>query len=253
MPRLFKYTSIILFLSILQMLTLQVNAASVSNKKLTFFESIYPLIERENISILRTRDKIISVKKKLITNKALLASEKTWLTVLAKKYRLLKNKDDMTALVNRLLVNVDIIPPSLALAQSANESAWGTSRFARVANNYFGQWCFSKGCGIIPAQRSASSRHEVKSFNSAQESVRGYIKNINSLKSYATLRKIRHQSRIKSVQPDGHTLAKGLLKYSSRGNKYVNEIQKMIKQNNLITYDERFWLLMKKIKLNRSI
>ena len=241
---------LLISLFILQITPFQVSANSIQNKKEIFFEHIYPLIERENISILRTRDKIKTLKTKLTDNKKPLASEKTWLLILAKKYQLLKHKDDTTTLIDKLLLNIDVIPPSLALAQSANESAWGASRFARVANNYFGQWCFSAGCGIIPKERALNSTHEVKSFGSAQESVRSYIKNINSLKSYTGLRKIRHQLRSKSINPDGHKLAKGLLKYSSRGKKYVNEIRALIKQNNLIVYDNRFWSLMKKIKLN---
>ena len=252
MYRLYRFVLILSF-SVFQITHSQATAESQNNKKDSFFKSIYPLVEKENISILRTRDKIISIKQKLKSKQILIPSESTLLIVLANKYQLLKYRDNTNVLVDKLLNRIDIIPPSLALAQSANESAWGTSRFARQANNYFGQWCFSKGCGIIPNQRPANSSHEVKNFSSIQNSVRSYIKNINSTRAYANLRKIRSQLRLKNHSPDGLKLAQGLLKYSSRGIKYVNEIRSMIKQNKLIAYDQRFWALMKKIKLDRSI
>lgn len=229
------------------------NNKTIDDKKSSFFEFIYPLVEHENILILRTREKVINIKNKLIDQQTISASEQTLLTVLARKYRLLNYKNDSKKLTEKLLIRIDVIPPSLALSQSANESAWGKSRFALKANNYYGQWCFKKGCGIIPDKRSATSRHEVKRFDSARESVRSYIKNINTTKSYSLLRSIRYTFRNNKLFPDGYQLAKGLSRYSSRGAAYVKEIRSMIKQNKLNKYDERFWNLIKSYKLNQSI
>jgi len=243
-------TPLYFLLLILLMLAPQLQAESISSKKQSFFKKIYPLIELENISILKTRNKIISARKKLDDNQKLSAAEKIWLTDLAKKYRLLKYSKDTDKLIDKLLIKIDVIPPSLAIAQSANESAWGKSRFARLANNYFGQWCFSKGCGIIPKRRSANSKHEVRKFSSVQASVRSYMKNINSTRPYAELRQMRYKLRLKNMEPDGLKLAQGLIRYSSRKQEYVNEIRAMIKYNKLIKYDQRFWNTVKEKKLD---
>ena len=230
-----------------------VHSESIKQKKLSFFEHVYPLIEKENISVLKTRKELIEIRNRLLADRSLSIVDKNRLNDLAKKYNLSKSQKDNNILLDQLLVSIDIIPPSLAMAQSANESAWGKSRFARQANNYFGQWCFSKGCGIIPKQRSAKSRHEVRRFDSVQASVRSYIKNINTTRAYSGLRKIRHTIRLSDEKPGGHKLAEGLLKYSSRGKEYVKEIRAMIRQNKLVEYDQRFWSVIKDIKLNKSI
>jgi len=249
MQRIAKVSSyLVLVLSLILMP--QLYAGSVTEKKSSFFKLMYPLIETENLLILKVRNKIINLKKKLNSRQKLTASEKTELTTLAEKYRVKKYRDDMNVLINKLLIKIDIIPPSLAIAQAANESAWGTSRFARLAKNYYGQWCFSKGCGIVPKRRSANSNHEVRSFSSVKKSVRSYMKNINSTRPYKELRKIRHNLKLKNIAPDGYKLAKGLMRYSSRGKEYVKEIRAMIKYNKLTSYDQRFWDLAKEKKLN---
>jgi len=102
---------------------------------------------------------------------------------------------------------VDTIPPSLALAQAANESAWGTSRFARQAHNYYGQWCFEKGCGIVPDRRDANKSHEVAAFDSPRESVARYLHNLNSNSAYKSLRDIR--SRLKAANKPVTGIAPG--------------------------------------------
>ena len=243
-----KITLTLIFIALAAFST-QPHSETIKEKKAAFFKHIYPLIELENIAILETRKKINTIQESLATNKPLRPAEKTLLNNMADKYNLLKHKDDATTLTNKLLIKIDIIPPSLAIAQSANESAWGKSRFALKANNYFGQWCFSKGCGIVPSQRSANSKHEVRRFKSVQASVRSYIKNINTTRAYSGLRKIRHQLRLNKAKPSGLKLAQGLLRYSSRGKEYVKEIRSMIKYNKLKKYDEKFWAVVKLKKL----
>ncbi|MDQ6968132.1 MAG: glucosaminidase domain-containing protein, partial [Mariprofundaceae bacterium] len=124
-----------------------------------------------------------------------------------------------------------IVPVELALVQAANESAWGTSFFARRGNNYFGQWCFQKGCGIIPRRRRANAKHEVKYFNNAVESVHAYMKNINTLDSYAALRKIRRQLRLRHIPIYAEVLTRGLKNYSERGVEYLKILRHMIRSN----------------------
>jgi Bax protein len=126
---------------------------------------------------------------------------------------------------------VDTVPLELVLSQAANESAWGTSRFARKANNLFGQWCFSKGCGLVPARRNAGSTHEVAAFKSPQLSVRSYLRNLNTGRVYKDLRNIRAAKRAEGKQATAYEIAAGLSKYSERGQAYVKEIRAMIKYN----------------------
>ena len=134
-----------------------------------------------------------------------------------------------------LLKKVNIIPPSLALAQAANESAWGTSRFAQKANNLFGEWCFSEGCGLVPLSRPDGETYEVEKFDELKGSVASYIHNLNSHPAYKKLRDIRD-----NVGVDGYKMAEGLEAYSARGEKYVEELQSMIEYNGLQEYDEKF-------------
>ena len=141
-------------------------------RKAAFFGYFLPIIENENRSILATR-KIINIwhQKHSKINR----NDATQIVDVATRYRIddfdIKSEKSWNQLFNR----VDVVPPSLALAQSANESAWGTSRFAREGLNFFGQWCYSKGCGLVPKKRDANKTHEVAVFKSPQESVRRYI------------------------------------------------------------------------------
>jgi Bax protein len=130
-----------------------------------------------------------------------------------------------------ILDRVDEIPTALVLIQAANESAWGNSRFARQANNYFGQWRFTKGCGLVPLRRNAGAKHEVQYFTSAELSVRAYIHNLNTSPSYKMLRNLRHFLRRQGKPLDAEFLAIGLKDYSERGMDYVRIIQGMIRSN----------------------
>ena len=132
------------------------------------------------------------------------------------------------------------------MAQGANESAWGTSRFAKAGNNFFGQWCYTKGCGIVPAKRDSGTKHEVRKFGNPQQSVGGYIFNLNTGRVYSLIRKMRAEARAKFTDPSGYELAKGLIKYSQRREAYVKEIRSMISYNKLVKlYDVKFWKELK--------
>jgi Bax protein len=125
------------------------------------------------------------------------------------------------------------LPVSLVLAQAANESGWGTSRFAIDGNNFFGVWCYVEGCGLKPLDRDQGARHEVKRFESIYEGVAAYIHNINTNPAYSDLRAIRMSMRSLNVPARGVQLAEGLLAYSIRGKDYVRDIQAMIRSNRL--------------------
>lgn len=165
--------------------------------------------------------------------------EQEKLLKLAKRYRVISVQQlTQSELIDQLLEHMDLIPAALVLAQAANESAWGTSRFALQANNYFGQWCFSKGCGVVPKQRNDGATHEVARFKSADASVAAYFLNINRNQSYKGLRVIRAKLRKDQKELDAIKLAEGLQHYSSRGDAYIEELQAMIRYNKLQQYPD---------------
>ncbi len=197
------------------------NVNNTKDKKQRFFDFMRPIINHENAKILALREKLLTAKNNN-TNQGLAST-------VAKQYSVKWNADEKSW--RKLLERVDAIALELALAQSANESAWGQSRFAKEENNFFGQWCNIKGCGAIPAKRDRGSTHEVASYDSVNESVRSYIKNINTSRAYTSLRKIRQENRIAGNAPDAISQAGGLTRYSARGRNYVKEIRRMIKVN----------------------
>ncbi|RBW48292.1 glucosaminidase domain-containing protein [Marinobacter sp. F3R11] len=214
-----------------------------TEKKVAFFSFLYPRIVLANSRILIERDYLDSLTRK----DSLSAKEYAWLAAQAKRLRVEEEPGSPEQLF-LLRKRLDIIPPSLILAQAANESAWGTSRFARHGNNLFGQWCFSKGCGLVPQSRVDGASHEVASFASPYHSVRAYIQNLNRHASYQGLRDTRLDDREAGTPLSGLALARGLISYSERGEEYVNEIRSMIRYNNLEFYDIEF----RKILSDRS-
>jgi Bax protein len=208
----------------------------VRQKKRVFFEFMLPLIREANASIRVERAELVALSRKLENGSVLSGGEHLRLAQLFNQYRF-----DLPQLVEavdigELLERVDIVPASLVLAQSANESGWGTSRFATEANNYFGIWCFSRGCGLAPRQRDEGLSHEVASYDSVQQGVIAYMRNINTHKAYTDLRTIRAEQRQIRNHQMGERLANGLHRYSERGQAYVDEIQQMIRVNNLQEY-----------------
>lgn len=200
-------------------------------KKADFFAFLLPKALASNEAIIAEREKLISIEPE----QELSTAELDVLNTLAEKYKVeLESPEEIH---QELLKRVDIIPPSLVLAQAANESAWGTSRFAKKGNNLFGQWCYVKGCGVIPKKRGNKERHEVAKFKNIQKSVQSYMLNLNTQYSYEDLREIRATMRKKGRTIGGRKIANGLLKYSTRREAYVHEIQAMIKQNSLSEFD----------------
>ncbi|MBS3805547.1 MAG: glucosaminidase domain-containing protein [Oleiphilaceae bacterium] len=206
-----------------------------NSKKSAFFSFLYPRVVLANARIAIQRGYLNSLSQQ----DTLTDSETAWLEAQAKRLRV-EAEPASAEMFKRLDRKMDIIAPSLILAQAANESAWGTSRFARKGNNLFGQWCFSEGCGLVPKGRNEGASHEVAAFSSPYQSIRGYIQNLNSHPAYKPLRDTRATLRAQGKPLSGNALAAGLLSYSERGEEYVKEIRSMIDFNNLGYYDQAY-------------
>ncbi len=209
---------------------------NVKEKKQSFFNYFAPIVADENRRILQHRETLKPLHVKLLRNRKLSMNEIRLIDEYATNYKV-KTQTDKAQQITQILDRANAVPVSLALAQAANESAWGTSRFATQGNNYFGQWCFNKGCGLVPRRRSAHSSHEVRVFNNPAESVKAYIRNINTHAAYEGLRQLRAQAEKEGMLASGSLLAEGLLSYSERGHEYVDEIQSMIEINQLDSLD----------------
>lgn len=204
-------------------------------KKQAFVNFMLPMIRESNRLILKERETLIVALAKTEDNAEPLKD--SGLLKLCNRYtkncQKASRKDTLTSLLER----INVVPASLVLAQSANESAWGTSRFSVKANNFFGQWCFTKGCGLVPKKRGATQTHEVRKFSSPLASVKGYMLNINTGGAYTDLRKIRAKLQLSGKPISGIALAGGLMKYSERGQAYIDEVRHMITYNKFSDYD----------------
>jgi Bax protein len=206
---------------------------SSSQKKSFFFKALLPMVLLANDEIRYEREQLLKVSEVWESQQTLTTVQKEILTALAENYKVKLKLDQPEKMISKLLQRVDIIPADLALAQAANESAWGTSRFSRVANNLFGEWTFIKGQGIIPEGRPEGETYEVQKFSTVYDSVRSYLNNLNTHSAYKSLRRLRSDSRQRGLNPEGLVLAEGLLRYSIRGEDYIKELQAMIKINRM--------------------
>ncbi|MFQ3235227.1 MAG: Bax protein [Paraglaciecola sp.] len=204
--------------------------SSVTVKKQAFFAYLLPEIERQNNITLTLRKAIHVMQSQTLAEQPLTPFAKGLLTTLRKNYRVKESLNDKQALVV-LSHKVDMIPPELVLVQAANESGWGTSRFARKGYNFFGLWCFTKGCGFIPRQRDEGTVHEVAKFPSLSNAVNTYIRNLNRHYAYQELREIRSQLRQQNKPITARALVHGLQSYSERGQDYIDELVSMMRVN----------------------
>ena len=196
-------------------------------RKELFIQIILPLVIKENNYIRLDRNKLFSVLNKSKNTNA----EKKWLEKKFKQYGVL-NKD-----LSTLKIRMDEIPTSLAIAQAAKETGWGTSRFALEGNALFGQWTWS-GEGIKPAGADDDSTHKVMKFKVLQASVKAYHRNLNTHSSYSNFRIARAELRDKKRVLDSMILSEYLDKYAETGKEYVKILQKIIKQNKLTDFDD---------------
>lgn len=205
----------------------------VKQKKQAFTDFLLPMVNRINHHIEAERNLIIVAQSMLKDEEPLGEAALNFLSRIAQRYQVSIEQQPTVKQLDALLRRVDVLPPGLVLAQAANESAWGTSRFATKANNLFGQWCFVQGCGLVPLARSNGLTHEVRKFKSPEASLQSYMLNINTHRAYQELRALRTQGR-KENRIDALTLAEGLTHYSERGQLYVKELQQMIRGNSAL-------------------
>ena len=205
---------------------------NVKEKKEQFFQFMLPKIRLANTKIRVERSSLQDLTDRNKDELILTDADKKFLGALKLKYKISEEREALDS-INALLTKIDEVPASLVLAQSANESGWGTSRFAIEARNMFGIWCFREGCGIKPLQRAAGKKYEVAKYETIQASVEAYMLTINSHPAYRELRRIRSEARADNSYLSGMALAEGLETYSARGEKYVKEIKQLIRINKL--------------------
>ena len=207
-----------------------ISRLSVKRKKSLFFRALLPIVMAENERLRRLQQ---AVGEEFETGAPSPGSEKgLWLTALAGDYGIKVPVSD-PLFERRLSKRLDVVPPGLVLAQAANESAWGTSRFATEGNNLFGEWTWNPDQGMVPLRRTAGANHFVRKFPNLRSSVRAYLKNLNTGSAYRDLRRIRAEMRTAGRPLAPEVLAEGLRLYSERGAEYVAEIRAMIRHNGL--------------------
>jgi len=204
-----------------------VKIENAKKRKDFFIQIILPLVIDENNSIKLDRMKLFSILNKSKNTKA----EQEWLNVKFKQYGVV-NKD-----LSTLKVRMDEVPVSMAIAQAAKETGWGTSRFAQEGNALFGQWTWS-GEGIKPADAEDDSTHKVMRFKVLQASVKAYQRNLNTHSSYKDFRSARAELRDEGKKLDSIILSEYLDKYAETGKEYVKILQQIIRQNNLTDFDD---------------
>ena len=216
------------------------NLQSVKLKKETFIKIVLPLIVAENEKILDDREKLKMLKEKKFTSDL----EKQWLRQKLLEYKVKKGKFD------ELMFRMDMIPVSIALAQAAKESGWGTSRFALEGNAIFGQWTWS-GQGIAPLNRESDKNHKILKFPILRASVKAYKNNLNTHKSYAKFREKRKQLRDKNKRITGLALTGTLKNYAQTGSEYTKILNQIITQNRLSDFEPvRLVNSVKQVELN---
>ena len=195
-------------------------------KRELFIKIILPLVLDENNKILENRKKLF----KLLSKNFNTVGERVWLKRRFKEYKI-KDQD-----LSELKMRMDIIPVSIALAQAANESGWGTSRFALEGNALFGQWTWSKK-GISPSNQDKDKSHKVLQFQVLKASVKAYKNNLNTHNAYKEFRETRAQMREDDNKIDGLVLIPHLKKYAADGELYVRILESIVLKNSLTDFD----------------
>ncbi len=201
-----------------------------------FLEHLYELIEQENIEILKEREFVIDA-----LNNRFLELQKdgellTKLVEIKQKYQI-KNLYS----IEEYLKKIDVIPPSLALAQAAVESAWGKSRFIKEANNIFGHWTYEKEIGIVPKKRAYGASHFIRVFDSLESSIKAYMLNLNRNIAYKSFQDERYIQKEQNKEISGLALSKTMINYSGIAHKYLDILKSVIMANNLEKFDNRYF------------
>ena len=216
------------------------NLQSVQLKKETFIKIVLPLIVAENEKILDDREKLKVLSEKKFTSDL----EKQWMRQKLLEYKVKKGNLD------ELMRRMDMIPVSIALAQAAKESGWGTSRFALEGNAIFGQWTWD-GQGIAPLKRDGDKNHKILKFPILRASVKAYKNNLNTHKSYLKFREKRNSLREKNKKITGLALTGTLKNYAQTGSEYTKILNQIITQNRLSDFEPvRLVNSVKQVELN---
>lgn len=203
----------------------------VQLRKKVFLSVALPLILKANEEISARRSRLLKVLAVKEMKAILSPSDTSWIAQLTELYN--SKPGDL----NDLLDRVDVIPVSLALAQSIEESGWGTSRFAREGNALFGQRVWTAGHGIVPEEREGGMQYEVKAFDALDQSISSYIHNLNSHKAYDGLRFERARLNQENGSVSGYALSRTLHSYSERGSDYIDALQSLMRVNKLGQFD----------------
>lgn len=204
---------------------------SVEARKAVFLKAMLPLVLRVNERILLDRGRVLALREREQSGRGLTAGERAWLEDVSRRYALGEVDFD------RLLARVDVIPPSLALAQAAEESGWGTSRFAVEGNAAFGQWTFDNDDGIVPRDRERGKSHLIRSYDHLLEGAWAYAMNLNTHPAYREFRRLRAERRRNGRELDGYELAGTLKRYAERGRAYVQSVRTIMRANRLRSLD----------------
>ena len=216
---------------------------NTSEKKKEFIKTILPLAVNQNKKILAQRQRLIEIKNYLNRNKTFRKEDQRFFENLTSEYSVLSKNRHKIDVINDLLISIDIIPNSIVLAQAANESGWGSSRFATEYNALFGESTYDSKAGIVPFEREEGKKHLVKYFKTINKSVESYFININSHFAYDKFRKFRKILRDNNTSLNINLLVDKLDTYAE-DDKYVDTIVSIIYDNNLTQYDDILSLLI---------
>jgi len=213
---------------------------SITDKKKLFFRLIAPIVLRINELILEDRARAKELTERLALGQSVAPDDQAWLTELAVKYKVLKSTSERldSDAFAELLMRVDVVPPSLSLAQAAIESGWGTSRFAAQGNSLFGQWSWGKGLKPAEQRTSEFGDQRIATFGSTAQAAYAYALNLNTERAYRDLRLKRADLRRRNLRISGTVLAETLLNYSERGQAYVDDLKALIRENRLDDADD---------------
>ena len=214
---------------------------TIENKKRLFFRGLAPLILRANELIMIDRTQLQSIKSSFGKNNSISDVDRKWVLKLAKLYKVKLTEEEITtAVLTELWTKVDIVPVSLALAQAAEESGWGTSRFAAQGNAVYGQWTWGKNAITPEQQRKELGNYGIASFETLQQSICAYMLNLNTHNAYSSLRDKRAELRQRDQKISGSVLAGQLTKYSERGEEYVKGLRSLMEYNRLSPADDAY-------------
>jgi len=203
-------------------------ADQILERKRLFIALLLPVIQAENRRLLQARERISRIEQELANDEDIGKDDFDWLKQTAGDYELDPKARRNSEFFHSLRSRVDIVPASLIIAQAALESGWGRSQVTRENNNFFGHYCFGKDCGV-----PAPGAGDLRTFASADESVRAYIHNINSHPAYRHLRKSRQETRNSGRAARGSQLAEHIKAYSERGDAYIADVLAVIRANRL--------------------